>query len=107
MRKQTVELKDQCKLAIGMGHFPYKSVGGHGDATKLSKFYLEDMMIGHVDAYFAGHDHHIGYEGRSMGTDLIVSGSAGKLHKLEEKPAPGNYAEAFSPSSSRSCTPYS
>lgn len=93
MKEMFSDLEDQCKFTFGLGHFPYKSVGGHGDAKNIQKKFLESTLVGHVDAYFAGHDHDIAYEGNTDGTHLIVSGSAGKKRHLERKPDPGNYAE--------------
>ena len=42
--------------------------------------------MGKVDAYFAGHEHHLSHEGSYKGTELFISGSFSKTRPLEGKP---------------------
>ncbi len=86
------EYSSSCKIKIAMAHHPYLSVGRHGNAKGKVKNFLEDSILGKMDAFFAGHDHNISHEGAVQGTELFVSGAAGKLRPLKRQPDEGNYA---------------
>ncbi|MBT4763041.1 MAG: hypothetical protein HOO06_15210 [Bdellovibrionaceae bacterium] len=81
-----------CRLKFAMGHHPYRSVGRHGNAKFFIKSFLKKSLMGNVDAYFAGHDHNLSYDGTYKGTHLFVSGAGGKLRDLKKEPKEGNYA---------------
>ena len=88
------ELKEDCKLSLAFAHHPLKSVGKHGDASLPVKLFLEKSITGKLDAYFAGHDHNLSYEGAVDDTLLFVSGAAGKRRDLKKEPEPGNFAKS-------------
>ena len=88
IKKQTPD----CKLTISGSHYPYKSVGKHGDANFIHKRFLKKHVLGKTDVYLAGHDHNLSDEGVYNNTRLLVSGAAGKLRPLARQPDPGNFA---------------
>lgn len=87
---------------IAAGHHPYLSNGRHGNAGSYEALdigggelpmpipilngghvqdFLEDVVCGQVDVYFAGHDHNrqwIDEPGALCGAELIVSGAGAK-----------------------------
>lgn len=75
-----------CKFSIAFGHVPYWSYGKHGNANFSTKKFLEEMVLGSVDLYVAGHDHILADAGQKDGTKLLVSGCAGKVDPLWWKP---------------------
>lgn len=78
IKKQSAD----CKIAISSAHYPYLSVGKHGDAKFLIKKFLKKNIVGVFDLHLAGHDHHLSYEGTVDGTHLVVSGAGAKLRPL-------------------------
>lgn len=77
--------KKQCKLTLAFGHHPRYSAGKHGDAIYLFKLFLDTIIDGKVDAYFAGHDHNLEDVGTLKGTHYFVSGSAAEIRPLRRK----------------------
>lgn len=94
---------------IAAGHHPYLSNGRHGDAGNYEAIdlpgggeipnpvpilngnhvrdFFEDVVCGHIDVYFAGHDHNrqwIDEPGALCGAELIVSGAGAKTTELSE-----------------------
>lgn len=80
------KIKAQCKLTLAMGHHPYQASGKHGNAKLFVKKFLEDSVIGRVDAYIAGHEHHLEDVGLHKGTHLLISGAVAEYRKLTSKP---------------------
>lgn len=86
------ELEGMCKLSFALGHHPYKSVGKHGDAGHFLSTFFQDHVIGRVDAYLAGHDHNLSFEGTEDGTHIFVSGAGAKLRDLKKQSKEGDFA---------------
>ena len=85
LRKTLEKLANSCKFSIGTGHHPYRSSGSHGDASWLLSVFFEDELIGKIDLYLSGHDHHLSDEGTANGTRLLISGAGGgHKYKLKE-----------------------
>ncbi len=85
---------------IAYGHHPYRSNGHHGNAGVYDgragdgvdpigdgaymKEALEAAVCGKVDLFLCGHDHNLQWLADTCGgTELIVSGAAGKSSSLE------------------------
>jgi len=83
---------ERCRFSIAIGHHPYRSSGGHGDAGWLLAPFFEEELIGKVDLYLAGHDHILADEGVADGTHLLISGSAGLRSRLKEPSADKRFA---------------
>lgn len=76
-----------CRFSIALGHHPYRSSGSHGNAQLLLDWFMEDELIGRIDLYLSGHDHHLSDEGEADGTRLLISGSAGLIYPLKTRSA--------------------
>ena len=76
------KLAAKCKFSIAFAHHPLLSKGEHGGAKSLLKRFLTGV-VGKVDMYITGHEHHLSYEGQVKGTHLVISGAGGKLRKVE------------------------
>lgn len=76
------ENKDKCKISFAFGHHPYKSPGKNPNATGDYKKFIERIVVGHTDAFVAGHDHVLADEDRILGTHIFVSGAAGSKRDL-------------------------
>lgn len=68
----------ECNISIGWGHHPFRSSGGHGDASGSWKDFFKDYLLGKLDYFVAGHDHILSDEGEHGGTHHFVSGGGGK-----------------------------
>lgn len=79
---------DDCRFVFSYAHHPYKSAGSHGDASFFIRAFLKKYIIGKMDAHFAGHDHHLSYEGISQGTELFVSGGGNSLRSVDQLEPP-------------------
>jgi hypothetical protein len=55
----------------------------HQDANFIQKWLLDYLVIGEMNSYFSGHDHHNGFEGTKDNTDLFISGGFSKIRKLK------------------------
>ncbi len=86
LRKALDTVKNSCKFSIATGHHPYRSSGGHGNASWQLSLFFEEELIGKIDMYLSGHDHHLSDEGTAGGTRLLISGAAG-AHKYDLKEA--------------------
>jgi len=86
---------NSCEFSIATGHHPYRSSGSHGNASWQLKLFFDVELIGKVDLYLSGHDHHLSDEGRVKATQLLISGAAG-AHKYELKKASANLRFAVS-----------
>ena len=84
LRKALDTVKNSCKFSIASGHHPYRSSGGHGNASWQLNLFFEEELIGKIDMYLSGHDHHLSDEGTVDGTRLLISGAAG-AHKYDLK----------------------
>lgn len=93
LRKTLKKMANSCKFSIGTGHHPYRSSGSHGDASWLLSLFFEDELIGKIDLYLSGHDHHLSDEGTVNGTRLLISGAGGgHKYKLKEPSADKQFA---------------
>lgn len=87
--------KQQDKWFMVMGHHPYLSNGKHGNAGRyegipgigwMIKDIIEDHVCGKAHFFIAGHEHLLqAFDGNVAGcnTQLIVSGAAAKVTKIE------------------------
>lgn len=75
-----------CKLTLAFGHHPRYSSGRHGNAMFFVKTFLKSSIVGNVDAYFAGHDHHQEDIGIKGGTHFFVTGAAASLRPVKYVP---------------------
>jgi len=66
---------------IALGHHPMRTSsisGGRHQGGGLNGWWMERQLCGRVDAYFAGHAHHLEHRtDADCETDLFVSGAAG------------------------------
>jgi len=85
--------KLNCKKKIALGHHPYLSVGFHGDATGRLKRFIEFTLLSKVDAYIAGHDHNLSYNGSVKSTQIFVSGAGAKTRIMWGRVGPGQWAK--------------
>ena len=83
--KDLTNYKPKCSFTVGFGHHPFWSSGTHGDANFIQKWLLDYYVIGEMNAYYSGHDHHNGYEGTINNTDLYISGGFSKIRKLKRE----------------------
>jgi hypothetical protein len=83
---------------IALGHHPYRSNGGAGNAGAYGgyvgipivsgngvKSFMEDVVCGRADLMLSGHDHNLQWlqpDGTCAGTELIVSGAGAKPKSL-------------------------
>ncbi len=84
---------------IAFGHHPYLSNGKHGNAGSYDgvpwlpiangkgvKEFMEEVICGKADVYFAGHDHSRQWlQPTCQGTELAVSGAGAKATELPGK----------------------
>ena len=70
-------------MILSIAHHPFRSSGHHGDANIFNKQYFKKYIIGKVDAHFAGHDHHLSYEGQENGTHMYITGAGAKLRDVD------------------------
>ena len=83
---------DRCEFSIATGHHPYRSSGSHGNASWQLDLFFDQELIGKIDLYLAGHDHHLSDEGAVAGTRLLISGAAGNKYKLKKPSANKQFA---------------
>ncbi len=86
---------NSCEFSIATGHHPYRSSGSHGNASWQLNLLFEEELIGKVDLYLSGHDHHLSDEGTVKATRLLISGAAG-AHKYKLKQPSENLRFAVS-----------
>ncbi|MBF8269743.1 MAG: acid phosphatase [Gammaproteobacteria bacterium] len=60
-------------------HHPLYSSGEHGDTVELIQAWTGFFKQYHVNAYFAGHDHHLEHINPEDGTHYFISGGGGAL----------------------------
>jgi len=92
LRKALRTQRKSCDFTIASGHHPFKSSGSHGNAQWQLGWFFEDELIGKVDLYISGHDHHLSDEGEINGTRLLISGAAGLLYDLKKPSADRRFA---------------
>lgn len=83
-----------CELSFAYAHHPYVSSGDYGQAEPDEKEFLEENILGKVDAYMTGHDHILSDEMTYLDTRLLVSGGGGQdLYDISH-PRPGAFAKS-------------
>jgi hypothetical protein len=80
-------LKGKCAFSLALGHHPLRSSGLHEQPTPATRWFVDQFVVGHVDAYVAGHEHNLSDEGVRSKTHLLVSGAGGK-HTGAQSPGP-------------------
>lgn len=80
LRSRYARERQSCRFSIAFGHHPYISSGGHGDAKGALRNAFEAEVIGIVDLYISGHDHHLADEGQRADTRLLISGAGSHGH---------------------------
>ncbi len=75
-------LERECDFIFSFSHHPYISSGKHGGANPFNKLFFKKYILGKSFAHFAGHDHHLSYEGVKAGTHHFVTGAGGKLRPV-------------------------
>lgn len=83
-KKVRNKFRKKCKLTLAFGHHPRYSSGHHGDATYAIKLFLDLVVSGKVDGYFAGHDHNLEDAGIKNGTHYFISGAGAKLRSIKD-----------------------
>lgn len=64
---------------IVFGHHTYASNGPHGtDDTENFSTFFENYVCGKADVYLNGHDHSLQWLEPQCGTEILISGAAGK-----------------------------
>jgi tartrate-resistant acid phosphatase type 5 len=86
LKKLRATYSEKCKLTLAFGHHPRYSSGKHGDAKFTTKVFLDSVISGKVDGYFAGHDHNLEDVGVIDGTHHFVSGAGAKLRPIASIP---------------------
>lgn len=80
LKKVMPQLQERCSVIIGYGHHPYLNPGkSHGDASGDWKEIFEELLLGKVYIYIAGHEHILADEGSYKGTRFLISGAGGKI----------------------------
>lgn len=88
-----IEKKCSGKKLVGWGHHPYLSSGMHGEAMEGEfKSFMDKWIIGKVDSYIAGHDHHLAYEGKTQKTHHFVSGGGSQNRMVLDENSPQKYS---------------
>ena len=78
---------NSCEFSIATGHHPYRSSGSHGNASWQLTLLFEEELIGQVDLYLSGHDHHLSDEGAVKATRLLISGGGGAYRYQLKQPS--------------------
>lgn len=94
LKKSYKNIKKWCHFSVGLAHHPFFSVGKHGNAEGALKEFLSDYIIGKVDLFITGHDHHLSDEGMLRNTQHLISGAgsdirntkSNRLHQMTGKP---------------------
>lgn len=92
LRNAMSAVANSCEFSIAIGHHPYRSSGSHGNASWQLNLLFEEELIGKIDLYLSGHDHHLSDEGTVKTTRLLISGAAGLKYKLKEPSANNQFA---------------
>ncbi len=71
---------------IAFGHHPQQSYGAHQMPDEPLAGFLDRVLCGHVDVYFAGHDHDKQVLRPRCGVHQVVSGAAGQLRPVGSGP---------------------
>jgi len=71
---------------IAFGHHPHQSYGGHQMPEEPLAGFLDRVLCGHADVYFAGHDHDKQVLQPRCGVIQVVSGTAGQLRPTNAGP---------------------
>ena len=81
--KTLEESKNTWKIAVG--HHPVYSAGAHGDTEELKNVLPELFERQKVDAYFAGHDHHLEHYQLVGLTHHFISGGGSRVRGVSER----------------------
>jgi tartrate-resistant acid phosphatase type 5 len=81
--KTLEDSKNTWKIAVG--HHPVYSAGAHGDTEELKKVLPELFERQKVDAYFAGHDHHLEHYQLAGKTHHFISGGGSGIRGVSER----------------------
>ena len=71
---------------VALGHHPQQSYGAHQMPQEPLAGFLDRVLCGHVDAYFAGHDHDKQLLAPRCGVTQVVAGTAGQLRPVGSGP---------------------
>lgn len=85
---------DQCAFSLVLSHHPLRSPGAHGDAVPQLAWFLDRSVVGHVDLLISGHEHILADAGVEEGTHMLISGSAAKHGRIENKTDQTHFAAA-------------
>ena len=86
LKRLKSQYKATCKMTLAFGHHPKYSSGKHGNATVLIRTFLNNMVSGKLDAYFAGHEHNQEDIGVIDGTHYFVTGAGAEYRFIKYKP---------------------
>lgn len=75
-----------CRSSIFIGHHPLYSSGSHGNAYLGVKIFLNLILSNKAHYYIAGHDHNLEDYGMKDGIRFLISGAAGEIRPLKDKP---------------------
>jgi tartrate-resistant acid phosphatase type 5 len=70
---------------IAIGHHPVYSVGPHGDSEELKNILPELFERQQLDAYFAGHDHHLEHHHLVGRTHHFISGGGSRIRGISKR----------------------
>jgi len=80
---------------FAFGHHTIRSNGKHGNSGRYPVIegatgaplqrVFDDHLCGGVDVVFTGHDHNLQWHAADCGTEVVVSGSAGKFRPLRDR----------------------
>jgi len=73
-----------------LAHHPIYTVGHHGDADPVTRWYWNHAVRGRVDFYLSGHTHDLEHLRKSgQGTDFLISGGGGqpRMEPVEAGPS--------------------
>jgi hypothetical protein len=81
--------KSDTPWTIAMGHHPLQSAssaGGGHRGTSISSWIVKNLLCNRVDAYLAGHSHHLEYDPmEECNMDQYISGAGGgEIYPLQE-----------------------
>jgi len=70
---------------IAVGHHPVYSAGYHGGTTALKNVFPKLFEQQKVQAYFAGHDHHLEHHRLVGRTNYFISGGGSRVRKVSDR----------------------
>lgn len=78
--------RDREPWVVALGHHPRQSYGAHQMPEEPLAGFLDRVLCGHVDAYFAGHDHDKQLLAPRCGVTQVIAGTAGQLRPVGSGP---------------------